>query len=191
MGKAGASAGNDLIRLAKDEKDNVVKKSALDSLSHIAGPDHAVRLSSGRPGVARDHGGLVPHPPQVLDHRGPPNGPAVFGRRIELGDDEKPAGRGAHGGRLARSHRGKSPQDSDRADRGRRVLRSANRGAERPRRGRGQDKHATRPQGRRRSLDASGTAITAGCGQAKCFAGESANRVRGNRSQPSIGLGIH
>jgi HEAT repeat protein len=41
MGKAGASAGNDLIRLVKDEKDNVVKKSALDSLSHIAGPEQA------------------------------------------------------------------------------------------------------------------------------------------------------
>jgi HEAT repeat protein len=39
MGKAGESAGTPLIELLKRESDNVVKKTALDSLAHVAGPE--------------------------------------------------------------------------------------------------------------------------------------------------------
>ncbi len=41
MGKAGASAGRPLIDLLKSESDDVVKKTALDSLAHIASPEQA------------------------------------------------------------------------------------------------------------------------------------------------------
>jgi HEAT repeat protein len=40
MGKAGTAAGESLIGLVKSEPDEVVKKTALDSLSHLAGPEH-------------------------------------------------------------------------------------------------------------------------------------------------------
>ncbi len=41
MGKAGAQAGRPLIDLLKSESDDVVKKTALDSLAHIASPEQA------------------------------------------------------------------------------------------------------------------------------------------------------
>lgn len=41
MGKAGEKAGQPLIELAKSEPDAVVKKTALESLAHIAGPEQA------------------------------------------------------------------------------------------------------------------------------------------------------
>ncbi len=41
MGKAGAKAGRPLIDLLKSESDDVVKKTALDSLAHIASPEQA------------------------------------------------------------------------------------------------------------------------------------------------------
>jgi HEAT repeat protein len=41
MGKAGEAAGRPLIDLLKSESDDVVKKTALDSLAHIAGPEQA------------------------------------------------------------------------------------------------------------------------------------------------------
>ncbi len=41
MGKAGEKAGQPLIELVKSETDNVVKKTALDSLAHFAGPEQA------------------------------------------------------------------------------------------------------------------------------------------------------
>lgn len=41
LGKAGEKAGRPLIELVKAEPDSVVKKTALDSLVHIAGPDQA------------------------------------------------------------------------------------------------------------------------------------------------------
>jgi HEAT repeat protein len=41
MGKAGKKSGRPLIQLLKSETDNVVKKTALDSLAHIAGPEQA------------------------------------------------------------------------------------------------------------------------------------------------------
>lgn len=41
MGKAGEKAGRPLIELAKSEADAVVKKTALESLAHIAGPEQA------------------------------------------------------------------------------------------------------------------------------------------------------
>jgi HEAT repeat protein len=41
MGKAGLRAGRPLIELVKSEPDSVVKKTALDSLAHIAGPRDA------------------------------------------------------------------------------------------------------------------------------------------------------
>lgn len=47
MGKIGEPAGRPLVELLKSEPDNVVKKTALDSLAHIAGPklaDSAVDL---------------------------------------------------------------------------------------------------------------------------------------------------
>jgi len=45
MGKAGASGVESLIGLVKSEPDEVVKKTALDSLSHLAGHEHK-RLAS-------------------------------------------------------------------------------------------------------------------------------------------------
>ncbi len=41
MGKVGEQAGRPLIELVKSEPDNVVKKTALESLSHLAGPEQA------------------------------------------------------------------------------------------------------------------------------------------------------
>jgi HEAT repeat protein len=41
MGKAAERAGTPLITLVKSEMDNVVKKTALDSLAHLAGPEQA------------------------------------------------------------------------------------------------------------------------------------------------------
>lgn len=41
MGKAAEAAGTPLIEMLKSEADNVVKKTALDSLAHIAGPKQA------------------------------------------------------------------------------------------------------------------------------------------------------
>ncbi len=41
MGKAGAKAGRPLIDLLKSESDDVVKKTTLDSLAHIASPEQA------------------------------------------------------------------------------------------------------------------------------------------------------
>lgn len=41
IGKAAESAGGPLIALVKSEADTVVKKTALDSLAHLAGPEHA------------------------------------------------------------------------------------------------------------------------------------------------------
>jgi HEAT repeat protein len=40
MGKNGAAGVSPLIRLAREEPDEVVKKTALDSLAHLAGPEH-------------------------------------------------------------------------------------------------------------------------------------------------------
>ena len=41
MGKAGIRAGRPLIELFKSESDKVVKKTALESLAHLAGPEQA------------------------------------------------------------------------------------------------------------------------------------------------------
>lgn len=41
LGKAGEKAGNPLIELVKSEPDTVVKKTALESLAHLAGPEQA------------------------------------------------------------------------------------------------------------------------------------------------------
>ncbi len=41
LGKAGEKAGRPLIDLVRSEPDTVVKKTALESLAHIAGPDQA------------------------------------------------------------------------------------------------------------------------------------------------------
>lgn len=41
MGRAGVLAGRPLINLVNSESDNVVKKTALNALAHLAGPQHA------------------------------------------------------------------------------------------------------------------------------------------------------
>jgi len=56
LGKAAEKAGRPLIELVKSEQDTVVKKTALETLAHIAGPDQA--------GYAKD---LVP----LLDDKDP------------------------------------------------------------------------------------------------------------------------
>lgn len=40
MGKAGVRGGRPLMEMLKSEKDDVVKKTALDALAHLAGPEH-------------------------------------------------------------------------------------------------------------------------------------------------------